>query len=195
MAASNVSTTVADSDMPATPIKPAAAEAIKRLSGAGALVLPISAGSNYLTVSFPADTIGRDALGALVLVREQLVELKCSDLPLGDSVVVIAAGCPHLVRLWLDHTKITGKDLGKLDTLAGLRYLNLTSTAVDESAVRALANAKKLREIYLYQTNVSKSAWPALQAAFPHTVLDSGGYHLVKLTTDTAIVRPAPQKK
>ena len=195
VAASYAPTTVADSDMPATPIKPASAEAIKRLSGAGVLVLPISAGSNYLKVSFPADTIGRDALRALVLVREQLVELKCSDLPVGDSMVVFAASCPHLVRLWLDHTKITGKDLGKLDTLAGLRYLNMTSTAVDESAVRALANAKKLREIYLYQTNVSKSAWPALQAAFPHTVLDSGGYHLVKLTTDTAIVRPAPQKK
>jgi mono/diheme cytochrome c family protein len=195
VASSNAPTTVADSDMPATPIKPAPSEALKRLSAAGARVLPIAAGSNYLRVSFPNDSIGRDALGALVLIREQLVELKCSDLPLGDSVVVFAASCPHLVRLWLDHTKITGKDLGRLDTLGGLRYLNLTSTAVDEAGVRALANAKKLREIYLYQTNISKSAWPALQAVFPHTVLDSGGYHLTKLTSDTAIVRLAPQKK
>jgi hypothetical protein len=146
-------------------------------------------------VSFPNDSIGRDALGALVLIREQLVELKCSDLPLGDSVVVFAASCPHLVRLWLDHTKITGKDLGILDTLGGLRYLNLTSTAVDEAGVRALSGAKKLKKIFLYQTNIPRSAWPALQAAFPHTVLDSGGYHLTKLTSDTAIVRPAPQKK
>jgi hypothetical protein len=141
-------------------------------------------------VSFPDDTIGRDALGALFLVHDQLVELKCSGLPLGDEIVALAAGCPHLVRLWLDHTKITGKDLGKLDTLGGLRYLDLTGTAVDENAVRALSPAKKLKEIFLYQTNVSRSAWPALRAAFPHTVLDSGGYHLMKLTSDTAIVRP-----
>ena len=195
VAASAISTTIADSDMPASPIKPAPAETLKRLSAAGALVLPIAAGSNYLTVSFPADTIGRDALGALVLVREQLVELKCSDLSVGDEIVAVAAGCPHLVRLWLDHTKITGKDLGKLDTLAGLRYLNLTSTGVDDVSVRALSGAKKLKEIFLYQTKIAKSAWPALQAAFPHTILDSGGYHLIKLVSDTAIVRPAPQKK
>jgi uncharacterized membrane protein len=180
---------VADSDMPATPAKPAPAEALKHLAAAGALVLPIAAGSNYLTVSFPNDTIGRDALAALPLIREQLVELKCSDLPVNDQIVDIAANSPHLVRLWLDDTKITGKELDRLDTLTELRYLNLTGTAVDETAVRALSKAKKLKEIYLYRTNVPRSSWPALQKAFPHTVLDSGGYELPRLTTDTAVVR------
>ncbi|HEV2482418.1 MAG TPA: DUF2231 domain-containing protein [Puia sp.] len=193
--AGNAPSNVADSDMPGTPVKPAPAEVVKRLAAAGALVLPISTGSNYLTVSFPNDTIGRDALAALPLIREQLVELKCSDLPVGDEIINIAAASPHLVRLWLDHTRITGKPLGQLDTLAELRYLNLTGTAVDEAAVRTLTKAKKLKEIFLYQTNVPKSSWPALQAAFPHTLLDSGGYQLPKLTTDTAVVRPAPQKK
>lgn len=186
---------VADSDMPASPVRPAPAEAIKRLTAAGALVEPIAMGSNYLAVSFPNDTIGHDALAALPLVREQVVELKCSDLPVNDQIVDIAANSPHLVRLWLDHTKITGKDLGRLDTLQELKYLNLTGTAVDEAAVRRLATAKKLKEIYLYQTNVPGTSWPALKKAFPHTLLDSGGYQLPKLTTDTAVVRPAPQKK
>jgi uncharacterized membrane protein len=186
---------IADSDMPVSPVKQAPAEALKRLAAAGALVLPISRGSNYLSVSFPNDTIGRDALAALPLVREQLVELKCSDLPLGDEILDLAAASPHLVRLWLDHTKITGKALDRLDTLQALKYLNLTGTTVGEVEVRTLSRAKKLKEIFLYQTNVPKTAWPALQAAFPHTILDSGGYQLPKLTTDTAVVRPAPQKK
>lgn len=185
---------VADSDMPAKPVQPAPAEALKRLSAAGALVLPIATGSNYLTVSFLDDTIGHDALAALPLIREQLVELKCSDLPVGDSIIDIAAASPHLVRLWLDHTKITGKTLGRLNTLQELKYLNLTGTAVDANAVRTLSTAKKLKEIFLYQTAVPKSAWPALQAAFPHTTLDSGGYHLPKFTSDTAVVRAPPKK-
>lgn len=193
--ASAAPSNVADSDMPAVPVKPAPAGALKRLAAAGALVLPIAAGSNYLTVSFPNDTIGRDALAALPLIHDQLVELKCSDLPVDDGIIAIAAAAPHLVRLWLDHTKITGKTLGRLDTLPELKYLNLTGTTVDEAAVRTLSKAKKLKEIFLYQTNVPKSSWPALQAAFPHTVLDSGGYQLPKLTTDTAVVRqPASQK-
>lgn len=187
---------VADSDMPAAPVKPAPAEALKRLAAAGALVLPVATGSNYLTVNFPNDTIGRDALSALLLIQDELVELKCSDLPVGDEIIDIAVASPHLVRLWLDHTKITGKTLGRLDTLQELKYLNLTGTPVDEAAVRTLSKAKKLKEIFLYQTNVPKSSWAALQAVFPHTVLDSGGYRLPKLITDTAIVRqPASQKK
>lgn len=193
--ASAASPNVADSDMPAAPVRAASAEALKRLSAAGALVLPIATGSNYLTVSFPADTIGRDGLGALGGIREQLVELKCSGLPLGDEVIDVAAGSPHLVRLWLDHTKITGARLGRLDTLPELRYLNLTGTAVDEAAVRSLSRARKLREVFLYQTKVAVSSWPSLQAAFTHTVLDSGGYHLTPLTSDTALVRPAPAPK
>jgi len=188
--ASAASPNVADSDMPATPTKPAPADALKRLAAAGALVLPIAAGSSYLTVSFPNDTIGRDALAALLLIREQLVELKCSDLPVGDEIIDLSAASPHLVRLWLDHTKITGKTLGKLDTLQELKYLNLTGDSVNEAAVSALSKAKKLKELFLYQTSVPRSAWPALQKAFPHTMLDSGGYKLPKLTTDTAVVRP-----
>jgi uncharacterized membrane protein/mono/diheme cytochrome c family protein len=190
-----VAPTVADSDMPVTPVKPAPAESLKRLSAAGALVLPISAGSHWLTVSFPADTLGHDALAALQQIRDNVVELKYSGLPAGDELVTTAAGCPRLVRLWLDHTRITGSGIGALQGLGELRYLNLTGTAVDEAAVRTLVNMKKLREIYLYQTNIRRSAWPALKAAFPHTMLDSGGYRLPKLDSDTAIVRPAPPAK
>ena len=70
----------------------------------------------------------------------------------------------------------------------------MTGTAVDANAVRTLSTAKNLKEIFLYQTAVPKSAWPALQAAFPHTTLDSGGYHLPKFTSDTAVVRAPPKK-
>ena len=185
---------VADSDMPMAVVAAAPAAAVQRLTAAGALVLPIATGSNYLTVSFPYDTLGRDALAALSLVREQLVELRCSDVPVGDSVLGVAAGCPHLVRLWLDHTSITARGVGQLSRLRELRYLNLTGTPVDEGAVKQLAGMPKLKRVYLYQTSVGRAAWARLQAAFPHTVLDSGGYRMPVLTSDTAVVR-APAAK
>jgi hypothetical protein len=188
-AASMVSPNVADSDMPASPVAAAPASAVQRLTDAGALVTPIAVGSHYLEVSFPADTMGRDALAALPLVREQLVELRCSDVAVGDSVIGFAAGCPHLVRLWLDHTRITGSGLGQLRNLGELRYLNLTGTAVDAGAVRQLAGLPKLKRVYLYQTKVGREDWAALQAAFPHAVLDSGGYRMPVLDSDTAVVR------
>ena len=180
---------VADSDMPSTPVAPAPAEAIRRLEGAGALVLPIGKGSNYLDVSFPGDSVGADAWAALALIKQQLAELRCSGVHVGDTIVTIAAGCPQLVRLRLDHTDITGKNLGLLRGLGHLRNLDLASTKVHAEDVLALRGMSGLKNLYLYETAVGSRDWGALRAAFPHTLLDSGGYHLPFLTSDTAVVR------
>lgn len=101
----------------------------------------------------------------------------------------VAAACPRLVRLWLDHTAITGADLGELRTLANLKYLNLTGTGVGAGDVVKLKGLPKLAALYLYQTKVGRGDWDGLRRDFPRVVLDSGGYSIPFLTTDTAIVR------
>jgi hypothetical protein len=98
------------------------------------------------------------------------------------------------VRLWLDHTAITGADLGELRTLANLKYLNLTGTGVGAGDVVKLKGLPKLAALYLYQTKVGRGDWDGLRRDFPRVVLDSGGYSIPFLTTDTAIVR-TPVKK
>ncbi|HXB92165.1 MAG TPA: c-type cytochrome domain-containing protein [Puia sp.] len=184
---------IADSTIPTTPVAAAPADAVRRLQNAGALLLPVSQGSNYLSVSFPSNSIGPVAIQTLPLLKDQLLLLKCSFAPVGDEVIAAAAACPRLVRLWLDHTRITGKNLGGLRTLSNLCYLNLSSTAVSNDELLELRSLPKLKQLYLYQTRVDKSQWASLQTAFPHTLLDSGGYALPFLATDTAIVR-APVK-
>jgi Planctomycete cytochrome C len=180
---------VADSDLPMTPVAAAPAEVVKRLRAAGALVLPIAAGSNWLEVSCIAGGMTKDGLEALAKLKDQVVSLKLSGVHGGDELVTAAAGCPRLVRLWLDHTVITGKNLGELGGLMNLRYLNLTGTAVGAEDVRALRGMPKLAELYLYQTKVGRGDFGALQREFGHTVLDSGGYAMPFLSVDTAIVR------
>jgi hypothetical protein len=180
---------IADSTIPTTPAPQAPAEAIRRLQNAGALVLPVSQGSNYLSVSFPSGSMGAAAIQTLPLLKDQLVSLKCSFTAIGDEIIPVAAACPHLVRLWLDHTRITGRNLVDLRALGNLRYLNLTGTVVTKEDLLGLSSLPKLARLYLYQTKVDKSQWAALKAAFPHTLLDSGGYALPFLTADTAIVR------
>ena len=182
-------TNVADSDMPIAPVSPASAEVLQGLRAAGALVLPIAEGSNYLEVSFPSDTIGKDALHFLPKLKDQLVSLRCSDRAIGDELLPAIAGCTHLVRLWLDHTQVTGKNLGSLLNLTELRYLNVTGTNISTSDLLTLKGLPKLRSLYVYQTKVNRSDWAALKSAFSHTVLDSGGYSMPFLETDTAIVR------
>jgi len=191
-----VTLNIADSTIPATPAPQAPADAIRRLQNAGALVLPVAQGSNYLSVSFPSESVGAVAIQTLPQLKDQLVSLKCSFTTVGDEIIPVAAACQHLVRLWLDHTKITGKNLGDLGGLANLRYLNLTGAMVGAGDVGKLKGMPKLARLYLYKTKVERGEFAALQREFPHTVLDSGGYALPFLSTDTAIVRePVKQIK
>jgi len=185
---------IADSDMPSTPVVPAQAGVLAQLRSAGALVLPIATGSNWLAVSFPNDTAGKDIWRLLPSVKDQLVSLKCSFMPVGDVALPYMAQCTHLVRLWLDHTAITGKGLSDLANLSRLRYLNLTGTSVTAQDLLGLRSLSGIHAIYLYQTKVDKREWEALQSAFPRTRLDSGGYEMPFDPKDTAIVRPTPRK-
>jgi uncharacterized membrane protein len=181
---------VADSDLPMGPAPQAPAVAVQRLRAAGALVLPIAQGSNYLEVDCFSDTLGQEALKAIPMLKDQLVSLKCSWVRDGDELVAAAAACPRLVRLWLDHTAITGTNLGALRALVNLKYLNLTGTAVGAGDVGRLKGLPKLAELYLYQTKVGRGDWSGLRRDFLRVVLDSGGYEIPVLATDTAIVRP-----
>lgn len=186
-------TNVADSDLPVAPVAAAPAEAVRRVRAGGALVLPIAAGSNYLEVDCVSDSLDQEALKAIPMLKDQLVSLKCSWVRRGDELVAVAAACPRLVRLWLDHTAITGANLGELRGLANLKYLNLTGTSVGVEDVERLKGLPKLSELYLYQTKVRKSGWAALKRDYPHAALDSGGYTIPFLATDTMVVR-APVK-
>jgi len=187
--AASMVTNIADSDLPMGPVGPAPVEAVKVLRAAGVVVLPIDQASNYLTVDLAGKPVSAAVLRAIPMLREQLVSLKCSWSRVGDEIVSAAAACPLLVRLWLDHTAITGANLDTLRGLGNLKYLNLTGDAVGAAQVAGLKGAPKLAEIYLYQTKVGRGDWDVLRGDFPQAILDSGGYGIPFLASDTAIVR------
>jgi hypothetical protein len=131
----------------------------------------------------------------LLPLKEQLIELKLGDASITDSALLVISQFKNLMRLQLDHTKITDKGLANLKALENLRYLNLVGTAVTEKGVLQLKDLKNLRSIYLYQTGVKKSEWKDLKKAFPKTLIDSGGYTVPFLPTDTIEVKPPKTKQ
>ncbi len=89
----------------------------------------------------------------------------------------------------MNNTGITDKGLTALKKASALRYINLVNTSVTGVGIRELKTLKSLKSIYLYKTGVSKTDWPALQKIFPNAVLDSGGYIVPTLVTDTTKVK------
>jgi hypothetical protein len=183
-------------DIPEQPVDKADEELIEKLRATGAVVLPVAQNSNYLMANFiTARPLTNADMQLLLPLKKQLVWLKLGSTSIGDSALVTIGQCNNLVRLQLDYTSITDAGLTGLKSLKELKYLNLVGTKVTAKGLEQLKDLKKLQGLYLYQTQVEKSEWTALQKMFPKTHIDSGGYQVPTLESDTTVLKYDPKKK
>ena len=191
IALQNVSSEIKQaSDLPLIPVEPVDAAIIQQLKEKNILVLPVSLSSNYVAVNFINDTIvDNNDLQLIKQLSKQLVSLKLSGTNITDDGLKTVAQCNNLIKLFLDETPVTDNGLKNLIPLTNLRYLNLVNTRVTAKGISQLKTLPKLRSVYLYKTLISKQDWPVLQQAFPKTKLDSGGYIVPTLATDTTTVK------
>lgn len=182
--------------IPETPVEKADQSAIEVLRKAGVIVLPVSQTSNYLKANFSIASKTSDSLISLLIpLKKQLISLKFSGVPVTDSSLSLIVQCNNISRLELDHTQVSDNGIGKLQSLDQLISLNLVGTKVTAVGVMKLKGMKKLKNVYLYQSAVDKKDWPSLYKNFPKVILDSGGYAVPLLTTDTTIVKPPKEKQ
>ncbi|PWT70523.1 MAG: hypothetical protein C5B59_20430 [Bacteroidetes bacterium] len=182
-------------ELPTQPVEKADQQSVAALTNAGVVVLPISQNSNYLEANFINPQMPLDSLIHLLApLKPQLVSLKLSGLPLTDQMLSSIANCTQIRRLELDHTNITDQGLQSLQSLDQLYSLNLVGTRVTATGVLSLKSLKKLKSVYLFQTGIKGSDWQILKRAFPGALIDSGGYTVPFLPTDTMIVRPPKRK-
>ena len=164
---------------------------IEQLKQKGVVVLPLTQTSNYLMANFVTDTlVDKEGFRLLQALKKQLIWLKLGYTNISDTNMAAIAQLKNLTRLSLEHTAISDKGVQKLKPLQNLQYLNLVGTKVTAQGVLQLKGLKSLHSLFLYQTNVNKADWVALQNTFPKTRIDSGGYSVAILATDTAVLKP-----
>ena len=143
-------------------------DAIASLQKAGALVVTVAQGANYLDISFVNNSKATDQEGIILSkVAEQAVWLKLGNTQISDKTMFEIAKLKHLTRLSLENTKITDAGLRAIKTMPNLEYLNLIGTAVTDAGVRELASLKNLKKLYLWQTKANA-------ATLPHVEIDHG---------------------
>jgi uncharacterized membrane protein/mono/diheme cytochrome c family protein len=177
-------------DIPQQAVIKADDTAMAKLKRAGVIIVPVAQNSNYLSVSFVSVVAAADSIAKLLEpLQKQLVWLNLGNTSMTDSGMKIIAKLNNLTRLYLNNTAITDHGLLQLKAAKQLRYVNLVNTKITAKGLTSLKDLKELQSIYLYHAAVNKNDWTDLQKMFPKTTLDSGGYKVPVLVTDTTEVK------
>lgn len=181
--------------IPAEPVAKADDNALKQVRALGTVILPVSQNSNYLSASFiSARSLVNKDLQLLLPVKQQLAWVKLGLPVVNDSAIDYLVQCSNITRLQLDHSSISDAGLQQLKKLSRLQYLNVVGTKVTAGGLMQLKGLPALQSIYCYQTAIRREDYAALQQAFPGVLIDTGGYQVPMLTTDTTEVKPSTTK-
>jgi mono/diheme cytochrome c family protein/uncharacterized membrane protein len=172
--------------LPEEPVAAADQKAVEALRARGVVVVPVAQASNYLEVNFVSVQNETDKDMELLLpLKKQVLSLKLNDSKIGDEAVKYIKELGRLRVLQLNNTALTDKGLAQLASLQELRTLSLVGTNISADGLMAFRGLPNLEAVYLFQTGVRKGNWPQLKNFFPKTVLDTGGYHVPILESDT----------
>jgi uncharacterized membrane protein/mono/diheme cytochrome c family protein len=177
-----------------TKVDAASPKDIEKLTKLNVLVMPVANESNYLMANFVnAASFNDQQADLLSALDEQLTWVKLNGTQIGDAGLKAVGTLKNLTRLSLDQTRITDAGLANLSGLKNLQYLNLYGTAITDAGLKQLAALKSLKTLYLWQTKVTPAGVEALKKALPGVQIDTGGYALPSLPTDTLVYKQQPK--
>ncbi len=138
---------------------------VEKLNDPFLALYPLAQNSPALQADFYIrQKFDRKKLEALSAVKEQLVSLNLSNMPVKDEDMKIISKFVNLEKLILNNTDVTGKTLADLHKLSKLRSLSLAGTKVDKSISSALSLFPALKEVFTWNTAIKPEEIAALQS-------------------------------
>lgn len=183
------------SGVPEEKVEQAPDDVVKKLRELNVAINPVSQNSNYLLVNFVAvDSVTAQHSQLIQQIGKQIAWLKLGNTKFSDSLMSVVGKLPSLTRLFLNSSNVTDKGIVQLGKLTKLQYLNVSSTGVTAKGITGLTGLKSLRQLYLYQTGTGAEEFNNLKKIFPSALIDTGGYTVQFLPTDTIIVKEKLKK-
>ncbi len=166
-----------------------------QLTKEGVAIVPIVNGSNYVRANLiGVETLSANTFQLLSKISDQLLQLNASFTAINDEHLSVLSNCKQLKQLELNGASITNKGLTSLDAFENLETLSITQTKATAEGISGLTKLKNLKKLYLYKTNFTNAAIAQLKQKMPGLRIDTGGYTLPILVTDTTEAK-APEIK
>lgn len=153
----------------------ASPEVIKKLNDPYRTVEPIAQNEPALAATFYIQSqYSSERLRELSSVKDQLVELNLSKMPVSDKDCEIIAQFDKLEKLILNFTSITPAAIKTISSIKSLKSLAIAGTAIDATALEPLKELKDLKEVFIWNTSVKADDVAALQKDFSKVKWNTG---------------------
>lgn len=153
----------------------ASPEKIEKLNRPNRTVFQIARNEPAVQADFYLrETFDRKYIDELVDIREQLITLNLSKMPVKDSDLESLGRFENLEVLNLNNTDVEGTGFRELSQLPRLRSISVSGTKVTVQALRDIAGSKSLKEVFAWNTSVSETDLEALRKDFPNIRWDTG---------------------
>jgi uncharacterized membrane protein/mono/diheme cytochrome c family protein len=178
-------------DVPESEVAKASEVKLESLRKNSVTITEISSNSNWLTANFVNCTKwNADIEKQITSLKDQLIWLKIPGVQLQESSWKTIAGSTNLRRLSAEHSNITDQDLALLSALNQLQYLNLVDTKISAKGLMQLKGNLNLTSLYINRTGIKLQDYTLLKTNFPKAVIDTGGYSVPFMATDTQQLHP-----
>lgn len=147
------------------------------INSSGIKLLPIEGDVGLQVISSIDQKLAMndEDIRVLLLIAQHLVILDLTQSEVTDQGLETLKKFPNLQRLTLEgSTKITSAGIRHLVDVTSLEKLNLVRVKLDDSAVDSLSMMGGLREVYLFDSQISDEAIQRLKDARPQVFVNSG---------------------
>ncbi|MEZ4828261.1 MAG: FN3 associated domain-containing protein [Bacteroidia bacterium] len=155
---------------------PASEKTIAKLSDAFRSVIQPTIHSPALAAQFfVSESFSTQRLEELLEVKQQLVSLNLTNMPVKDEDLKIIGQMENLEKLILNGTDISGATLTDLSGCKKLSALALANTRVGrEDVEKILPLLSSLQSVYLWSTDINENDLSELKTQFPEKNLEYG---------------------
>ena len=123
----------------------------------------------------PENAMEDQDLGVLLPIAHDVVSLDLTNSKITDQGISLIVKLSNLKKLILEGSSgITPNGIKNLKDLSRLEYLNLIHVKLDDSLIDVLIGMESLRQVYLFQTELSEEAISRFKTARPKVFVNAG---------------------
>lgn len=123
---------------------------------------------------FLRQAFDKKKLNDLLSVKEQLIELNLSNMPVTDEDCKVISQLKNLERLNLNNTDISGNDLSFLKELEKLQSFSVAGTKVNAATLKVVASLPSLKEVFIWNSEVKPDELAGLRKVYPSIIWNTG---------------------